>query len=110
MEKFPENFNRKICMDVISKNQSDLIKKVRRDFYEKIMASTDTCEIDVKLDFPEKLWHEHKITLIKELIDKFGKIKVRTTNPQCEVLKLINDPEEIPRNAKQLIIEFVRDE
>lgn len=110
MDIFPENFTRKICMDTISKNQIELVKKVRKTFYDKIIKSLDTCESEIELEFPDKLWHEHKITLIEELIIKFGKIKVKTINSQCEVLKLINDKNDIPRNVKKVSIEFVRDE
>ena len=50
------------------------------------------------------------MTLLKELIDRFGKIKIKTINSQCEVLKLITDINDIPRHVKKVIIEFVRDD
>lgn len=110
MDKYPENFNRKTCMDIIAKNQNSLVKIVRKEIYDKVSKALETCDIDVKYNFPEKLWYEHKVTLIKELIDNFGKVKVKTTNSQCEILKLINDTNDIPRGTTHVIIEFVRDD
>ena len=51
MDQFPDTISRKFCMDVITKNQQDLIKKVRSDFCNKIIKSLETCEMDIELTF-----------------------------------------------------------
>lgn len=110
MDKFPDTFNRKNCNDTMEKNQLDLIKQVRKDFYEISLRSINDCEQQIILPFPDKLWHEHKLTIIGELLEKFGKLKVKTINPQCDIIKSITSVEDVPASAKKILIEFKKDE
>ena len=109
MEEFPDTFNRKRCNDIMTTNQLILIKDVRKQFFDIVKASLEECSPQVTLDFPEKLWHEHKLTLIKELLERFGKIKIQTSNVHYETTKLITTLEDVPNFVKKVIIEFIKD-
>ena len=109
MDEFPETFNRKVCNDVMTCNQAKLIKEVRKTFYDLVQEAVDNCSSVVTLDFPEKLWHEHRVTLIKELIDRFGKIKIQTSNIHCETTKLITSVDDVPNFVKKVLVEFVKE-
>lgn len=109
MDQFPETFNRKVCNDVMTQNQATLIKEVRKTFYELVQEAISSCSPIVVLEFPEKLWHEHRLTLIKELIERFGKIKIQTSNIHCETTKLITSVEDVPNFVKKVLVEFVKE-
>ena len=107
MEKFPDDFNRKTCNDILTKNQTELIKQVRKIFYDTITKAIDDCDQYVILTFPDKLWQEQRAELIKELLDRFGKIKLEMVNPQHSITKLINDANDIPKDVKKVTIKFI---
>lgn len=108
MDQFPTNFTRQVCHDILTKNQSDLIKQVRDQFHKETLKAIEQCNPEVMLEFPEKLWHEHRVTLIKELLDRFGKIKIKTNNPEYNALKPITTTDDLPNNIKKVIIEFMK--
>ena len=108
MEKFPETFNRQVCYEVMEKCQSELIKSVRQTFFENIQTSVRECTQLITLEFPDKLWHEHRVTLIKELLERFGKMQVKTfgLHPLTQLIKIGT---EIPLNVKYVTIEFIKE-
>ncbi len=110
MDTFPETFNRKTCIDKMTVNQKELIKDTRETFYKIIMTLTEECNPIMILDFPDRLWHDHKATLTRELLERFGKLKVKIINPQAEVTKTITDIKDFPNNVKRIIIEFSMDD
>lgn len=110
MDKFPDTFNRKICNDRMAKNQFILIKEVRKNFVDIVEKAVEDCSQYVTLEFPDRLWHEHKTVIIRELLERFGKIKVQTSNVHANVVKIIQSIEDIPNNVKKVIIEFIKDE
>ena len=106
MDKFPDTLNRKTCVDRMAIKQTELIKETRKNMSDAITNYTEECNPIMILEFPDRLWHEHKIVIIKELLEKFGKLKV--TNPQiiaC-VTSTISDIKDIPPNVKKITIEF----
>ncbi len=106
MDAFPEDFNLERCVEIISTNQTDLIKSVRETFYKTAMSATESCEKSVELKFPEKLWPENKVDITKELLDRFGDISVYTDCGQHDVTRIIVKKEDIPREVSAVIIEF----
>ena len=109
MDKFPDNFNRKVCNDTMEKNQSELIKTVRNEFHQIVLETINSCESVATLEFPEKLWHIHRITLIKELLERFGKVKIQTSNAHCEMTKLITVVDDVPNFVKKVLVDFVKE-
>lgn len=110
MDKFPEDFTRQACNEIMGECQSELIKTVRQSFYETIQKSVHDCVQIVLLEFPDKLWNEHRETLIKELLDRFLKLTIKTfggLNP--DMTKTITKAIDIPINVKRVIIEFIKD-
>ena len=110
MDKFPDTFNRKICNDRMAKNQLILIKDVRKNFFDIVEKGINDCSQSVMLDFPDRLWHEHKTAIIIELLERFGRVKIQTSNSHANVIKTIQNTEDIPNNVKKVIIEFIKDE
>jgi len=106
MDKFPDTLSRKTCIDRMTIKQIDLIKETRKLMAELIAKYVEDCNPIMILEFPDRLWHEHKITIIKELLEKFGKLKV--TNPQtiANVTSTISDVKDVPTNVKRITIEF----
>lgn len=106
MDYFPQELNRKTCMDKMAVMQCNMIKETRDQFYKKIIASTDECNSSIELDFPPRLWHEHRATIANELLERFGKIKIKIVNPCGDVTKSITDMSDFSANVKKIIIEF----
>ena len=106
MDKFPDTFTRKTCIDKMTVKQVSLLKQTRKDFVDQVEKFTEETNPIMTLEFPERLWHEHKLTLIRELLEKFGKLKVKVVNPQAEVTKSIADVNDAPTNIRKVIIEF----
>lgn len=110
MDSFPENFTRQTCMVTMKDNQGELLKHIRKEFHDNIQDGIAKCEREICISFPDKLWPEHRKTITAELLMRFGKLRVKMVNPQCEVTKLISDQNEIPDNVKRVIIEFWKDD
>ena len=106
MDKFPDNLTRQFCHDIIVRNQEELIKVTRKQFYEIIMNSVKNCDPEIILEFQDKLWHEHRITILKELWEKFGKVKIKTINSACDVTKTIINIDDTPTSIRKIIIDM----
>lgn len=108
MDKYPENFNRQTCTDVMAKQQSTLIAETRKSFFEKITDLSIKCIPEMDLEFPDNLWFEHKRTLIGELLLLFGKLKIKIIDHVADVKLSITSIEDVPTNTKikKIILEF----
>ena len=110
MDKFPEDFSWIISNEKLSKNQTELLKQVRKNFYDQFLKSIDDCERQVTLKFPDKLWKEHRLVLINEILEKYGKIKLTTIGSHHSTIKLISNIQDpIPEGVISITIEFVKD-
>jgi hypothetical protein len=111
MEKFPDTFGRASCLEIMTKQQTEIIKETRKSFFDAINDLTTKCELVMELNFPDKLWYEHKYTLIGEILQKFGKIKIKIIGRPNDATLLIVNMDEVPKNSniKKIIIEFPRD-
>jgi len=108
MDKFPDDFNRKVCYDIIEFNQSNLLKKTRQDIYDIIMNDVQLCERQTIVTFPERLWEIHRIQIVRELLERFNKVKLTTINSQHTVVKIISDIENVPDHIKQVTIDLIK--
>lgn len=106
MDKFPDSLNRFHCNEKMKKKQTELIKETRQEFYDRLIRETELCKPEVTLIFPDNLWHEHKIIIIQELLERFGKLKLITSNPQCSLVKLITNLDDAPISVNKISIEF----
>lgn len=106
LDKFPQEINRKTCFNKMKENQNLLLKRTRKEFTDIINKSVDECDQVIELVFPSRLWHEHRLTLSKELLDQFGKIKVRTNSTQCDVTISVISINEVPPKISKVFIEF----
>ena len=88
--------------------QTKLVKDTRKIFYDKVMKAANECDSSVILVFPEKLWQEHRIELVKELITIFGKVKLGLISNQCNIVKMLTDSNEIPQNVEKIIIDMLQ--
>lgn len=111
MDQFPESFNRAHCMEFMEQCQTELVKSTRKDFYDKTNTSVNECSPDVILEFPNKLWNEHRVTLIKELLQRFGKLTIESEPGKTvkhNLKKELSLTDTIPENVKQITIHFVK--
>jgi hypothetical protein len=108
MDSYPDAFNRTSCIDIMTKQQALMIKETRQHFYDTIMRLTDKCESVMVLEFPDKLWFEHKHTLIKEILERFGKIKIKILSRPADATIPITNIELVPKDSgiKMIILEF----
>lgn len=106
MDKFPENFNRQNCNDNMEKAQNELIREVRKAFYDSITMGIDNCSQVISVEFPDKLWDIHRKTIIIELMERFGKL-ILSTNGIPGITKPVIKQSEILPNTKKVTIEFV---
>lgn len=106
MDEFPENINRKNCLETLEKNQLGLIRDCREDFTKSIITALNNCEKSVTLLFNDKLWSEHRVKLTSELLDRFGEVKTVTSQDRIDVFKLTSNIEDIRDNIQKIIIYF----
>ncbi|ARF09620.1 hypothetical protein Indivirus_1_243 [Indivirus ILV1] len=109
MNQFPEDFNRKVCNDTMEKNQNELVKVIRQNFHKKVSETITDCESVATLEFPSKLWHCHRITIIKELLERFGKVRIQVANTHYDVTKLITSIDDVPNYVSKVLIEFIKE-
>lgn len=109
MNTFPDYFCRKVCNDEMEKNQNELIKEVRKQFHVEVLNTIKNCEPLSTLEFPHKLWQSHRVTIIKELLERFGKVRIQILNSSHNITKLITLPEDIPNHVDKVLIEFVKE-
>lgn len=109
MEKFPESFTKLFCDEIIQHKQKELLCENRLIFFNKIIEAANDCEEEVILSFDKKLWFVHRKELIRELLEKFGKLRLVTSNSQHTVIKIIDKMEEIPLDVNKINIEFLGD-
>jgi len=106
MNNFPDEFNRGSCMKELKKNQSGIILEVRKEFYEKALESIKRSDRVVSFDFPDKLWQENRLKITKELLGRFGILKVSVPGENYVTTKTASDEDELPNNIKSIKIEF----
>lgn len=107
MDRFPDEINRKTCMEVIRKNQLQLIMETREEFTKKIMKALNVCDRFVVLTFDDRLWNEHRVTITKELLERFGEFKTSTPQAEFTSTKITNSPSDIKENIKTIRIDFL---
>lgn len=106
--KFPKDIDLQNCIKIIETNQQGLLTQTRHDFTYKIRQACTICEKNVKLDFSDKLWYDNRIIIVKELLERFGEIKVimNGNTSEYQVGKSISDPSALPSEIVAVIIEF----
>ena len=87
----------------------EMLKSVRRNFNNNIQTTIINDEESVTLEFPYGMHNEHKIIVIKELLERFGKMQVKTVGTQSRI-HLIKKDTEIPQNIKFIIIKFAKED
>ena len=106
MDSFPETFGLKQCMEIIETQQDVLVKEIRQNFYDKVMEAAKKCKKDVELTFPENLWDEHRLKITRELVQKFGEIRVISIQDKAKSKRPISDPNDVPKNVDAITIQF----
>jgi len=105
MDNFPPDCNRASCSKIIQLKQTELIREVRKNFYDTIMKAINELKKEIKLDFPEELWDKYKFEITCELLDRFGELNTVTTDGKIGVVKLISEKDDIAKKRlKGLII------
>lgn len=106
MDKFPDNFNRQSCNDQMEKSQDELVRVVRKTFFDSINMGINDCSQVITVEFPDKLWDIHRKTIIIELMERFGKL-ILATNGIPGITKPVIKQNEILPNTKKVTIDFV---
>lgn len=106
MDKFPDYINRKVCKEKLTINQETLIKEIRQVFVSQIVSAIDESEKSILLNFPEKLWPEHRIQICYELVERFGEVAILSKNGKYITTKLTDNKNDIPKNIESVKIEF----
>lgn len=75
MDKFPDDFKVTLKRSRNS-TQKELIKTVRKNFYDNIIKDNKNGLILSQLIFPDKLHREYRIQISEELLIRFHKIKI----------------------------------
>jgi hypothetical protein len=110
MDSFPDDFNRQVCNEKMQNSQAHLIKSVRKTFYDTITDLVGSCTQLITVEFPEQLWNEHRKTLIRELLERFGKLTIHT-NSDTPMKKLIEkNINDIPNNVKKVTLDFIKND
>jgi hypothetical protein len=106
--EFPEDIDLQNCIKIIETNQLGLLIQTRQIFTNSIRQACTICEKNVKLDFSDKLWYDNRLIIAKELLERFGEIKVimNGNSSEYQVGKSISDPSILPSEIAAVIIEF----
>ncbi len=107
MNSFPDDFNRKTCSAIIEVKETELAESCRQQFYKEIMSAVHSCEKDITLTFPEKLWGVYKKQIAEELLERFGEVQMCTVQNKWEVTRCTTDKGDIPLNLKHIKITFI---
>ncbi len=112
MDTFPEDFTLANLMSIIEKKQQEMTLTVRQNFYEKIKESADSCQTEVKLEFPPNHWPVHKKVIAEELLNIFGEITTVTHNKRTNSTAYvpISEAQNIPSNIHNIIIKFMNED
>ena len=72
------------------------------------MDAVKNCTSSTELQFPDNLWPEHRITVTKELLSRFGELHIVTVQERsiAKVKKTITDENDIPTNVSVVKIQF----
>ncbi len=106
MDKFPDDINEKTCKQEIDKNQVTLIKNTRKDFCGQIREAVKLCHRVIVLEFPECLWAENRVIIVKELLERFGTISTKSGGNFPSICS-IKEPESVSKSVCNIIIEVV---
>ena len=105
-EEFPEDITLQKCLTIIENNQAVLIVDTRKEFTQNIRDASESCEKKVNLEFSHKLWSDNRVKIAKELLERFGEIKVYMRQNKFTVNKTVSDENEIPAEIESVTIEF----
>ena len=108
-DSFPEDFNRDKCFQDLTTNQEKLILETRERFYEKTILAVENCNRSVELEFPERLWQEHRVSIAKEIMERFGEIRI-TNMDRTVSTTLITEIDNLPKKMRMVTIELVAPE
>lgn len=107
MDYFPEEITREKCREMLANSQQILAKKVREDFTVTILDAVKKCARNVVLKFDERLWIEHRVTIAKELLPRFGELSLITIVDGKTISKTISSITEIrTNNLTHISIDF----
>jgi len=106
LDKYPDTFNRALLNRIMEEKQTELIKVIRKQFYDTTTQAVVDCDQIVTLEFPDKLWQKHRLTLANEILERFGEARMITQNGTVTTSRLTNDKSEIPSGIKKIVIEF----
>jgi hypothetical protein len=108
MESFPDHIERVACKNKLTQNQKILTQTQREIFTNEIDNAITKCEKEVHLAFDKKLWPEHRVVIAKELLARFGQLKVHKVDKNySDISKKASRNQEIPINIISITIEFV---
>lgn len=91
MDKFPDFINRKTILEQLCVNQNYLLEKTREIFTQVLRQKIANSERNIKLHFDEKLWKQNRAIIVKELLERYGEIKITTISGGDFVLNLASD-------------------
>ncbi len=106
MDKFPDDINFRTCLINMKNNQANIIRQIRKDFYNKIIEAVKQCHKELTLQFPDNLWCENRKILAIELLDRFKALRVKSFQSTHNFDKLIINKAEITKNIDIIIINF----
>lgn len=91
MEKFPDFINRTNVLEKLRENQNFLLEKTRELFTKTIRLKIANSERNITLHFDEKLWKQNRAVIVRELLERYGEIKIKTISGGDFVLNLASD-------------------
>ena len=87
---------------------TNIIKKTREYFCKEIRGAVKQCQQSVILKFLDSLWAENRVTITKELLERFGELRVKTSGNYVTTAK-VSEIKDIPINIVDIEIEFVNE-
>lgn len=103
---FPERINRKDCTELLRKNELILMHETANMFTKIIDDSVESLKSEILLEFPKALPAEHRISIAKELLERFAVLYIENENGSYNSTKLTEDPSGINKNIKAVTIEL----
>lgn len=106
MDSFPTDFNLKTCMKAVEDIQKEVVRNVRKEFYNTVLEEIQKCSKYVKLSYPSHMWDEYRKIVTVELLNRFGVLEVETANMKYSVAVTLVADSDIPDNVTDVTVKL----
>ncbi|ARF10774.1 hypothetical protein Hokovirus_3_47 [Hokovirus HKV1] len=103
MDQFPDDIDRKNCIQNYNIKQLELLRETRKIFTEKIISSLKELNTEIILKFNEYMDRKYKKIIINELLERFLNLYLIKKGTTC-IEVFINNKDQIINDSTHIKI------